>query len=208
MDGPANSNLPREVLKWIQSLDLAYSVKNVRRDFANGFLVAEIVSRYYSRDISMHSFDNGDAAMKKRDHWAQLLKVFRKLGLSHLINEVEANHIACLEEGAAVKFLSSLFEEFTQRKLQTVTKKPVPNRTAGYAKGIAVNKMRKAYMIHNVTESTDVGELDKLGSQVLAEHEKGLQEERVINPERYDITNNNFVTSDDNWPLIYVRILI
>lgn len=191
MDGPANSNLPREVLKWIQSLDLAYSVKNVRRDFANGFLVAEIVSRYYSRDISMHSFDNGDAAMKKRDHWAQLLKVFRKLGLSHLINEVEANHIACLEEGAAVKFLSKMYEEFTQRKLQTVTKKPVPSRTAGYAKGIAVNKMRKAYMINNVTESTDVGELDKLGSQVIADHEKGLQEERATNPERYDISTTN-----------------
>lgn len=89
----ANRSLHRDVLKWVQSLDLALPVKNPRRDFANGVLVAQIYSRTYEADISMHGFQNGNSLKVKRDNWAQLK---RCVGLS------PAPRFAHTSRGAAV----------------------------------------------------------------------------------------------------------
>lgn len=183
------NNLPREVLRWVQSLDLAYSVKNVRRDFSNGFLIAEIFSRYYSKDIPMHSFDNGEAARKKKDNWATLTKTLRKIGLGDLLAENDPSHqIACLEDGAAVQFLCKIYERLTQRKLQTQVKKPTVGRVPGYQQDITVSKVRKAYNLNDVTGDSDMQEIERIGSMVLSEHHKSLQEDRQRDPDRYSTT--------------------
>lgn len=48
-----------------------------RRDFANGFLFAEIMSRYYPADVQMHSFENVASMTRKKQNWALLEKVFK-----------------------------------------------------------------------------------------------------------------------------------
>jgi hypothetical protein len=52
-----------------------------RRDFANGFLFAEVLSRYYPVDVEMHSFENVASTELKRANWAVLERLF-KVGLA------------------------------------------------------------------------------------------------------------------------------
>ena len=115
------SGLPRELLKWLQSLDLTYSVKNIKRDFSNGFLVAEICSRYYVADVEMHSYDNGQSLQRKLDNWAQLNKFFKKLrgrtGFEldkTLIDDV----VHCKNVESPTLLIAAIYRELTGREVR------------------------------------------------------------------------------------------
>ncbi|KAI8823300.1 hypothetical protein BJ741DRAFT_634371 [Chytriomyces cf. hyalinus JEL632] len=75
------SSLTRDVLKWVQGLDLTYSIKNTKRDLANGFLLAEILSKYHPLEFQMHSYDTGMGPAAKRNNWEQLQKGCMKVGI-------------------------------------------------------------------------------------------------------------------------------
>jgi hypothetical protein len=64
----------REVLKWLQSLDLGVPVKHPKRDFANGYLIAVIFSRYYVGELRPVSLYTGNSEELKANNWGVLKK--------------------------------------------------------------------------------------------------------------------------------------
>ena len=73
--------MPRELTVWIQSLNLTYKITNPKRDLSNGWVFAEILSRYYPDNVEMYQYDNGFKLEKKQNNWEHLNKFFRKKGI-------------------------------------------------------------------------------------------------------------------------------
>lgn len=185
MEEERPQTLSRELLRWVQSLDLAYSVKNVKRDFSNGFLIAEIFSRYYDKDIQMHSFDNGIALRIKKDNWGQLLKFLRRVGLQDLAPQDEVNAIIHCEDGAVVSFINRIYEVLTQRKVQVITKRPLPEPQPAYTRSTGAAAIRSTMRGAALAETSDELSRERKIREKIGEHERSLQEERSLDPERF-----------------------
>lgn len=85
----------------------------ISSDFANGFLVAEIFSRYYPKDITMHSFDNGTGMSKRKDNWLQLEKFFLKIGF-HVERRVIDSILHCKSD-CVVAFIETIYTLLTNK---------------------------------------------------------------------------------------------
>ena len=94
------------------SLGLSHPIKNARRDFSNGYLVAEILQRYYPQEVALHSFDNGATSEKrKNDNWKQLEKILRKKGLRLSPKDIEGV-ISCRED-SLIPILERVYKKVT-----------------------------------------------------------------------------------------------
>ena len=114
--------MPKEVIKWIQSLDLTYSVKNIKKDFNNGFLVAQILSRYYPvtnnqaanfKAMQMHSISNELSMKARRDNWTQINKFLIKKMMFQPVQDMEI--FIKNENREILLFIISLYQKLTKR---------------------------------------------------------------------------------------------
>lgn len=65
--------MAREVLKWLQSLELGVPIRNPKRDFANGYLIAVIFSRYYPTELRPWSLYTGNSETLKTNNWVCII---------------------------------------------------------------------------------------------------------------------------------------
>ena len=136
--------IPREVLKWLHSLDLAFSIKNPRRDFSNGFLIAEIFSKFYPQEIKMHSYDTGLSISAKLSNWGLLEKFFRKLSIN--IHKRDWDPVIYSAPEAAEQLLKKVYESITNKTVEDPPIKPKVHPKSGFAQTTSLKESENRSM--------------------------------------------------------------
>uniref|UniRef100_A0A7S1AU92 Spermatogenesis-associated protein 4 n=1 Tax=Noctiluca scintillans TaxID=2966 RepID=A0A7S1AU92_NOCSC len=157
-----SDTLPREVLKWIQSLDLSYSVRNVKRDFANGFLVAEIFSRHFPTEISMHAFENGTKKACRNDNWEQLFKFFKRKKLP--VSSVDFEPVIEVVPGAAAALLLKCYTLLTQRVVPVYTTPQLPAEasvSSGPSSLMAIKSLQEMTILESQASINHLPDIDE-----------------------------------------------
>lgn len=109
------SPLPREIVRWLQTLDLPVTIRLPKRDLSNGYLFAEMCARYWN-GVELHSFENKLSKTNKEANWKVLKRYFVKNNFA--VDEALIAGVINCDEGAAEQFLFTLYTALTKREIQ------------------------------------------------------------------------------------------
>jgi spermatogenesis-associated protein 4 len=173
-----SSTLPRAMLKWMQSLDLSYSVKSVRRDFANGFLVAEIFNRYFKNEIEMHSFDNGASMARRKDNWEQLEKFFAKMKFP--ITRQEIDGVMHCHADAVIPFMKKVYTVLTSKPINSAPPLPLDESIPAFARPTASLLVRQKLNDSAMQEHADMTQLLDEAQSIVKLHQEKMKLTRAF----------------------------
>ncbi len=154
-------------MRWLQGLDLTYSVRNPTRDLSNGYLVAEILLRYYGSEISIHSIVPGTSLSVKQDNWRQLSAFLSRKDIN--ISQSTIHDCINQRNGAAVMIVSELFRVLKKGDLTDVG---LPRNTADVPTGHTLPHYAIATAAFKVKDSNIERTVDEM--------ERKLQRVQVI----------------------------
>ncbi|KAI5104786.1 spermatogenesis-associated protein 4, partial [Silurus meridionalis] len=191
--GKRRSGLPREVWKWLQSLELSTSPKNIRRDFSNGYLVAEIFSWYYPEDFFLHYYDKGTSLGNKQNNWSRIEKVLLKRHLS-LMKESINGTIHC-KPGAAETLVQEIYTLLTNRRqIQNVQEEAADFSDQRYqeqlpmlARATACKSIKNNLRLSEELAEPNISSIHRKIQNIIHRHVEHRREERSQNPQRFNV---------------------
>ncbi|KAJ8382952.1 hypothetical protein SKAU_G00037300 [Synaphobranchus kaupii] len=186
------TGVPREVLKWLQSLDLSLSTKNTRRDFSNGYLVAEIFSWYYPEDFPMHSYGNGASLPTKLSNWSQIERFLLKQNI-RLPQDVIDGTIHC-KPGAAELLIQDIYSLLTNRRVRTLGDDEVDFTDRRYqdnlpmvARATASKAIKNNLRLSEVIAEPSIDANKQKIQGIIRMHLQRRQAERAEDPKRFNM---------------------
>ncbi|XP_063316082.1 spermatogenesis-associated protein 4 [Pelobates fuscus] len=189
---PRRTGVPREVIRWLQSLDLSFCPKNFRRDLCNGYIAAEIFYWYYPEDITLHSYENGTSLATKLSNWSQLEKFLLKRSLN-ISKELIDGTMHC-KPGAAELILQDIYVMLTNKRIKTVQDNEVDFTDWYYQEGLpmvarstATKSVKSNITLSEILAEPDLN-INKQKIQALMElHVQHRQQERILDPKRFNV---------------------
>uniref|UniRef100_UPI003AADD846 spermatogenesis-associated protein 4 n=1 Tax=Centroberyx gerrardi TaxID=166262 RepID=UPI003AADD846 len=189
---PKKTGLPREVVKWLQSLDLSFPPKNARRDFSNGYLVAEMFSRRYPEDFPMHSYDRGTSLSAKQGNWSQIERFLQKQKL-HLMKEAIDGTIHC-KPGAAELLVQEVYTILTKQSMKGVrgpeldfTDQEYQEQLPTVARSTASKAIKNNLKITEIMAEPNISTNQRKAEAIIHRHLEQKAAERVHNPGRFKV---------------------
>lgn len=162
--------LPRVILRWIQELDLTFSIRNPARDLSNGFAVAEILSRYFPDEVSLHSFEPGISLKARQDNWDQILKVLHRNSLGSVSNEL-VSRVIHHSGDSAIEFMVFLYAELTKSPRPPIPQSSIREPILEYVRSTAALKVKDP----SIDRTVDNVERRLKAIEVIMNHEMNVK---------------------------------
>ncbi|POI24080.1 hypothetical protein CIB84_012173 [Bambusicola thoracicus] len=179
--------LPRPVLRWLLSLGLSVSPRNYRRDFSNGYLVAEILSRRFPAHVQPDAYRNGCSLAAKLSNWSRLRRFLANQGFD-IAQELIEGTIHC-KPGAAESLLRQLCAALTGSRIESLQDRQLDFTDSCYqtqlpvaARATASTAIKSNIRLTEVLVEPSICTSRQKAVAIINMHMRMRMQERVENP--------------------------